>query len=124
MTVKLPYIKWREGRPRLIHGARERALGFSDRDLRHPPLDDKGRPTGPWFSYEEAAAVSAAHHPKILAARTAGKRIKPAKPVASPTIEALMDDWLASPEVKALAPASIASYAKAMRAVIFRPESR
>ena len=117
MTVKLPWIKWREGRPRLTHSARERALGFVDRDLRHGL-------TGAWFTYEEAAAASREHHIKILEARAAGKPVMEAKRQREGTVEDLLDDWLASPEVTNLKPTSIASYRKASRAVIYLPESR
>ncbi|MDB5621072.1 hypothetical protein [Tardiphaga sp.] len=117
MTVKLPWIKWRDGRPRLTHGARERALGFADRDLR------LGQ-NGPWFTYEQAAEVSREQHAKIIAARTAGKPVKDTRPRRDGTIEDLIDDWFASGEVQGLKPTSISSYGKAKRAVIFRPESR
>lgn len=116
MTVKLPYIKWRDGRPRVTHSPRERARGFLDRDLRH----EDGR----WFSYEETAEFSRQHHSKILAARAADVVYKKPRPLRAATLEDLMDDWFASREVQSLKPASIASYRKAMRAVIFRPESR
>ncbi|WP_445493138.1 hypothetical protein [Rhodopseudomonas sp. RCAM05734] len=117
MTVKLPWIKWRDGRPRLTHSPRERALGFADRDLRHGPA-------GRWFTYEEAETASAEHHAKILIARAGGATAKPAKPLRPATIEDLLDDWFASDEVQTLKPTSIKSYEKAKRAVIFRPESR
>lgn len=124
MTVSLPWIKWRDGRPRLSHSPRERALGFADRDLRHPPFDAKGRPIGAWLSYEEAAAVSREHHRKIATARDSGRKIKAAKAMRAATMEDLLDDWFNSAQVQALAPTSVASYRKAMRAVIFKPESR
>ncbi len=118
MSVKLPYIKWRDGRPRLVHGPRERSAGFVDRDLRHPE-------TGAWFSYEEARALSERHAAEIRKARTAPRKFIKARGLQRPgTVEDLIDDWLASPEVKALKPASIASYQKAARALIWRPESR
>lgn len=117
MTVKLPFIKWRDGRPRVVHGPRERAKGFVDRDLRHPE-------TGAWFTYEEARAFAERHVTEIHNARASGKRLKPAVPIRAGTIEDLLDDWIASDEVQKLKPASIASYRKAMRAVIFKPEGR
>lgn len=117
MSVKLPYIKWRDGRPRVTHSPRERAAGFTDRDLRHAE-------TAAWYSYEEAAAFSTKHHAEIIAARASGKRIKPTKPVRTATIEDLLTDWFASEAVQSLKPASIKSYEKAMRAVVYRPESR
>ncbi|NUU41413.1 hypothetical protein [Tardiphaga robiniae] len=124
MTVKLPWIKWRDGRPRLTNGTRERALGFADADLRHAPYDSKGRPLGAWFTYEEAREASEQHHQKILAARAEGAKPKAAKPLRPPTLEDLMDDWMNSVEVQALSSSSISSYRKATRAVIYRPESR
>jgi hypothetical protein len=115
MTVKLPYIKWRDGRPRVVHSPRERARGFVDRDLKTD--------AGEWFSFEQAEAFSKTHHAEIIKARQQ-KRHKPVKSTRPPNVEDLLIDWLASPEVQGLAPASIASYEKAMRAVIFKPESR
>jgi len=124
MTVKLPWIKWREGQPRLTHSPRERAQNFADRDLRHPPFDGKGRPIGAWFSYEEARAVSIEHSAKIAAARATSKKIKPQAPLRAASVEDLLNDWFNSDEVRGLARASIDSYRKAMRAAIFLPESR
>lgn len=124
MTVKLPWIKWRDGRPRISNGTRERALGFADADLRHPPYDSKGRPIGAWFTYEQAREASDQHHAKIVAARAAGVQAKITKPLRPPTLEDLMQDWFTSIEVQKLSPSSISSYRKAMRAVLYRPESR
>lgn len=124
MTVKLPWIKWRDGKPRLSNGTRERALGLKDRDLRHPPYDAKGRPVGAWYTYEEARAASTEHQQKIDAARAAGKRVRSEKPIRPPTVEDLLNDWFTSDQVQSLKQSSIDSYRKAMRAVIFKPESR
>jgi hypothetical protein len=122
MTVKLPFIKWREGRPRLVHGPRDRRLGLTDRDLKTD--------AGAWLSYEQAEKFSRGYVKEVEKLRASGKRIKPAKPLRAATIEDLLTDWLASEAVQGTAkapglkPASIASYQKAARAVIFRPESR
>lgn len=117
-TVKLPFIKWRDGRPRLVHGPRERASGFEDCDLRHVA-------TGAWFSYEEAKAFADKHLDEIKRSRQAAPRkIKAPSLQRAGTVEDLLDDWLASPEVTNLKPASVASYRKAARALIYRPESR
>jgi hypothetical protein len=128
MTVKLDWIKWRDGRPRLVNGPRERLLGFKDRDLRHPPHDRKGRPIGRWFSYEEAEKVSQEHAATVAAARAAPRKtvtgIVAAVTPKLRTIEHLLDDWMRSDEFKALRPSSIASYKKAVRAVLYKPESR
>ena len=116
MTVNLLHIKWRDGRPRVVHGPEDRARGFADRDLKTD--------AGAWFSYEQTAEFSKTHHDKIIKARADGKRVSSIKPTRDGTIEDLLDDWLRSPEVQGLAPASIASYRKASRAIIYRPESR
>ena len=50
VTVSIPHVTWREGRPRFIPGRHLRAEGFKGRDLRH----DDGR----WFTIDEAAAWS------------------------------------------------------------------
>lgn len=117
MTVKLPFIKWRDGRPRLVHGPRERAKGFADRDLRHAETDA-------WFTYEEAKAFAETHLVEIQKARKSSKKIKVVSLKRDGNIEDLLNDWFNSKEVQELKPASIASYRKAMRAVIFKPESR
>src|SRR5262245_58409562 len=70
---RFPYVNWRGGRPRAVHGPRQRALGFVDADLRHPPLDDKGRPVGRRFTMEEAAAFSDKRVAEVAAARAAGQ---------------------------------------------------
>jgi hypothetical protein len=116
MTVKLPWIKWREGRPRLTHGPRERALGMVDRDLKTD--------AGEWLTYEEAEAYSRRYVDEVAKLRASGKRIRPAMPGRVGTVEDLITDWLASQEVQNLKPASIASYRKSSRALIWRPESR
>lgn len=118
MTVKLPYIQWRDGKPRVVHSARERARGFKDRDLRHDNL------RGPWFTYEEAEAFSKAHHAEIIAARAQHLQIKPSKPARAANVEDLIEDWMASTEVQSLKPVSIKSYEKAARAILYKPESR
>lgn len=122
MTVKLPYIKWRDGRPRAVHGPRQRALGFVDADLRHPPFDAKGRPVGPWFTYEEASAFSKVRHADIVA----GKRVKKAAPARRRiTVSDLLADWKASDEwCTGLSPTSQASYEKGIAAITFRPMTR
>jgi hypothetical protein len=117
MTVKLPFIKWRDGRPRVVHGPRERAKGFSDRDLRHAE-------TGAWFTYEEAKVFAETHLAEIIKARQSKKKIVAKSLARDGTVEDLLDDWIGSPEVKSLAKATIASYEKAKRALIFKPESR
>ncbi|MFT4115459.1 hypothetical protein [Bradyrhizobium sp.] len=118
MTVKLPYIKWRDGRPRVVHSPRERAAGFEDRDLRHVE-------TGAWYTYEEARAFADKHLAEIQRSRQVGSRkVKAPSLQRAGTVEDLLDDWLASPEVRNLKPKSVQSYEKARRALIYKPESR
>jgi hypothetical protein len=116
MTVKLPFVKWRDGRPRLVHGPRDRALGLVDRDLKTD--------AGAFMTFEQAQTFSRHHAVTVMELRASGKRIKPAKPLRPATMEDLLNDWIASDEVTSLKPASVDSYRKAMRAAIFKPESR
>lgn len=124
MTVKLPWIKWRDGRPRLVNGQRERAQGFADRDLRHPPLDAEGRPIGPWFTYEEAKKASDEHVEKVKTARVTGHKVKPQPARKRVTVADLLEDWTGSDEFKALALASRSSYGKGVSAILYRPQTR
>ncbi len=115
MAVSLPFIKWRDGRPRFCCGPRERDLGFHDQDLRH----EGGR----WFSYEEAEPWAKKRHAEIIAARAAGRRPRAPVPKGT-TVEDLLRDWMASPQFRELKPASRASYVKAAAALLYKPETR
>mgnify|MGYP001041608876 CR=1 FL=1 len=64
LKVRLPYIVWRDGRPRWVPGPRLRGQGLRSKDLRH----DDGR----WFSLEEAEAYSLA----LLAKHKSGSRTR------------------------------------------------
>jgi hypothetical protein len=55
--IKLPFIAWRDGRPRFVPGARERALGFKGWDLKHTD--------GRWFTLAEAEVFAAERHAAI-----------------------------------------------------------
>lgn len=117
---KFPYVKWRAGRPRAVHGPRQRALGFEDKDLRHPPLDTRGRPIGAWFTMQEASDFSDKRVAEILAARAAGrKRKQPERKRVS--IAHLLEDWEASDEFKSISVASRVSYRKGIQAILYRP---
>lgn len=87
-TVKLPYVKWRDGRPRAVHGPRERAAGFKDVDLRH----DDGR----WFTLDEARAWSAAHALELATQRASGKRMRRPPPARGNAISDLLTAFFAS----------------------------
>ncbi|MGX9389792.1 hypothetical protein ACWX0K_10800 [Nitrobacteraceae bacterium UC4446_H13] len=115
MTVNLRWIKWRDGRPRLTHGPRERRMGFKDQDLKHAD--------GRWFTYEEARARSTEHDATILAARASGKKIKPPAKKRT-TVADLLDDWQTSDEFKDLSTASRTSYTKSISAILYKPMTR
>lgn len=80
--IKLPYVAWRDGRPRFVPGARERSMGFKGQDLKH----DDGR----WFSLDEAHGFAAAKQKDIHAQRKTGRKLK-APPV--PRGRAFKDLW-------------------------------
>lgn len=72
LAITIPFVTWREGRPRFKFGPAVRALGFKDRDLRH------GR-TGAWFTAEEALAAATTivgEIEKARAKKAAGKRFR------------------------------------------------
>lgn len=121
MTVKLPYVIWRDGRPRFQPSAREQALGFPSHDLRHPD--------GRWFAYEEAATFAHARLAEIKQARLDGRRKARGAPMLDRrggSVGDLIDDWLAALATAddPLAPDTIKSYAKAAAALRFKPETR
>lgn len=64
VTIKIPLVTWRDGRPRFYAGPAARGLGYKGEDLRH------GR-NGPWYSLEEAIAWSKERSAEIEAKRAA-----------------------------------------------------
>ena len=86
-NVKLPYIAWRNGRPRFQPGPRERALGFVNADLRH---DD-----GTWFSLDETRGFAEARLLEIHAQRASGRKLR-RPPTAGRTVEDLLEAFLTS----------------------------
>jgi integrase len=108
--IELPYVAWRQGRPRFVPGERERALGYKGQDLKH----DDGR----WFSLDEAHGFAIARRDEIRALRKTGKKLK-APP--APKGRAVKDLWHAyansdefkgnpAKQIKGLAPSSQKSY--------------
>lgn len=75
VVVRIPFVTWRDGRPRYFASPAHRALGFKGEDLRH------GR-TGPWFTLDEAiiwserrvAAVEEARRIATDKTKTAARR--------------------------------------------------
>ena len=111
--VEMPFIAWRDGRPRFVPGARERALGFVGQDLKH----DDGR----WFTLDEASGFATAKHQEIVAQRKTGKRLK-SPPV--PIGRAVSDLWNAythSDKFKSLAASSQVSYKKFIKPIEGEP---
>lgn len=124
-SIKLPYVILRpktDGsyRPRFEPSARERALGFAPKDLKH---DD-----GSWFSVDEARAWAVENYQRILDRRDGGAKPKAATPTRIKTLEALLDDWLAAlrkrlarGEVSAI---TVSGYERSAHAVVYKPETR
>lgn len=60
--VKIPYVVWREGRPRFVPGRSSRALAFKGRDLKHKD--------GRWYSAGECLAFSQEHAAELREVRS------------------------------------------------------
>ena len=74
ITVKIPFVTWRDGRPRFFASAAQRKLGFKGEDLRHGP-------DGAWFTLDECIAWSKGRAKDIEAAReNHDKAVKNHKP--------------------------------------------
>lgn len=114
--ITMPFIAWREGRPRFVPGERERLLGFRGQDLKH----DDGR----WFSLDEARGWAQLKHDDILKARDAGRRIKAPPVRRGRTVNDLLEAWHKSDDVQSLAEKTIDWYRGMVDAVRDRPISR
>lgn len=133
VTIRIPHVAWRDGRPRYQPGPGHRALGMKGQDLRHP--------AGRWFSAEEAAAwVTAELEPELArrrAAKAAGKRkLPPRRGPRGYTLEDAFEDLWRSPKFtggtagagrregrRVLAPKTIADYrSKAGALMRFDPD--
>lgn len=62
MSDRIPYVVWRNGRPRFVPGPRERRRGFKSQNLRHPG--------GTWFIESEAHEFSKRMTEEIRASRS------------------------------------------------------
>lgn len=118
-TISLPYVQWRNGRPRFAPGPRERDLGFQSIDLKHPD--------GRWLDLVETKAWAETKQAEIAAARKGGRK----KPAAVPgrSVADLLDDWHKALTVKAergdedaLSPTTIEGYRKQIAAITFKPQ--
>lgn len=105
MKIDVPYLKWRDGRPRWEPGPKLRAAGFKGRDLK-----DSG---GGWL--DERGAVEAARELNrgVTAWREEGapRRRTPTGPRRHPQcLAALWDLYAKSPKFAGLAPKTRADY--------------
>jgi len=82
VTIRIPLVTWRDGRPRFFASAVHREMGYHGEDLRHPPRDAAGRPVGPWFSLDEAIAWSKARQAEMTERRRA-RQLQGASPSRS-----------------------------------------
>lgn len=118
---KFPYVRWRDGRPRAVHGPVQRKRGFVDKDLRHPD--------GSWFTMEEAAAFSDKRVSEVKKSRGQSKAMARARAAAAgrrmrDTVVDLLDDWMASDAFRGLSKATKQSYVKGVNALLWKPETR
>lgn len=97
ITVQIPLVTWRDGRPRFSPGPRLRKKPFSMKgeDLRHGV-------TGPWFTLDEAIAWSKDR--QALIATLAGAAPKQARNLRrtalGDTVGQLFEHWFKSPRMK------------------------
>lgn len=139
--ISIPYVNWRDGRPRFDPGANLRALGFSGTDLRHPDgekvapaeLQPGTKNRGDWFGAGEAMDWSAAFAKRLAVLQkeqqTSEPRPAPARTsrVSRPTrataprnsypLSRLNEDWQRSSEFKDLAAGTRRDYANKMNAI-------
>jgi integrase len=109
VTIKIPLVTWRDGRPRYWPSAAQRTLGYKGEDLRHPPFDKTGLPIGVWFTLDEAIAWSKNREQDIadrrqqLADGTSARKIR--KQVGKNRLDGLtavsqlFDFWFADPRM-------------------------
>jgi len=116
--IKIPYVKWRNGRPRYSPGQKQREQGYIGTDLRHPEnaeckpalLPVGAKHSGEWFTASEAMEWSTAFS-QMIKDRQPQKPASP-KPTAqtkvrskgvskgSYPISRLIEDWRRSPAFK------------------------
>jgi integrase len=120
LSIKIPHISWREGRPRFNPGPKVRALRIPPQDLKHA--------SGEWFSAEEAMAWvrdKAGEIAERRAAKAEGRRLEPAKRPGTYSLADMFADLWRSPKVTGgvLAPATVYDYRQKAGALLaFAPE--
>jgi hypothetical protein len=120
--IKLPYIKWRDGRPRFHPNARVAALGFPGEDLR----DGKD---GAWLTLDQTKAWAEKRSAEIEAAKAGARRRKIPAVRKGGAVRDLLEDWLAALKADAdpstaLSPDTVRSYDKSVAAILWKPETR
>lgn len=94
ITVSIPHVTWRDGRPRFIPGPRLRRLGFKGEDLRHPD--------GAWFDLDQARAW-AADRQKLVASLAGKSPREKRRAVAGSggiSVGVMIEDWLRQPRMR------------------------
>jgi len=115
-TIKLdvPYLAWRDGRPRWVPGPKLRAGGFKGRDLK----DEFGQ----WLPFEAAVAAARALNAEVAAAKGgAGRRLPPAR---GRTVKDLLDAYFASEKFGRLEPATRVDYKIKANVVLIERRNR
>lgn len=95
VTIKIPLVTWRDGKPRYWPSAAQRAMGYHYEDLK---TDD-----GKWLSLEQAIAWSKARQSEILARKNARPVKRRARTEAQPHANAvahIIERWLETPRLK------------------------
>jgi Phage integrase family len=117
ITVRIPHVSWRDGRPRFNPGPKMRALGYRGEDLRHAG--------GAWFDLRETEDWIRAKEAEIAgrrARKAEGKRLAPIRKPGSYTLEDLFEDLYKSKDFGAKAVKTQADYrAKAKAFATFEP---
>jgi hypothetical protein len=108
----IPYVQWREGKPRFIPSPELRAVGFKGKDLRHGE-------TGPWYTRDEAAEWGKLNVEKIRAAQQG--KAAPLAPARGDTLADLIKAYLASPDFAALADRTRQDQARLEQLICFKP---
>ena len=139
--ISIPYVSWRDGRPRFVPGKTQRDMGLVGTDLRHPKgekiapveLQPGTKNRGDWFGPGEAMDWSAAFAKRlaVLQKEQAASEPRPAQVktpgVSRPTrataprnsypLSRLNEDWQRSSEFKDLAAGTRRDYANKMKAI-------
>lgn len=110
--MKIPYFKWREGRPRWEPGPGLRSKGFKGRDLKSE--------SGEWLGYGNAADAAIALNLEVAAWReTGGKSVRTPHQRKNPrSCEKLYDNWIATPEFQMLRASTKLDYHSKARAFL------